>query len=145
MSLAYEVHCRLEEISRETTKSIPENCKRKETWDAIKNMVFDINEDVKPYLITIKKKEYVNNVAMKDENRKGKMYGQMDVVHKGSEYWQRVLEFGYQKKIFTSFEMDVIGVAANMEARGKPPSDKQCVYILDAHKKALEHGFGLDD
>ena len=64
----------------------------------------------------------------------------IEVANYGVEKWKNVLNWGITEHIFTSQDISFLRVAIEME-KGKFPSEKQCVRIMQVLEKAIAEGY----
>lgn len=120
--------------------NVTEWCKRTDCWELCKKLPFKLPSDFQANLT------YADNI--KDDERDGRkdrkmtngIECQIEVVQKGAEFWRRVALFMMEKKLLTEKEMGILQTAVSMD-KGKAPSDKQSVIILNLLEKARDEGF----
>ena len=67
----------------------------------------------------------------------------VQVANYGVNKWKTLLEWGTKEHIFTSQDISFLRIAILME-KGKFPSEKQCVKIMQVLDKAKSEGFPDD-
>lgn len=94
------------------------------------------------------KKELISSEAEKEEKKDAKKVQKQDnqislmiqVSQFGVEKWKDLLNWGIANHVFTSQDISFIKAAIAME-RGKFPSEKQCVRIMQVLQKAREESY----
>lgn len=116
-------------------------CKQESCWEYAKKRNWTINKD---FLLTLVPKSdgiQANEEAKKEQKANEDFDALKEIIHRGSEYWQRMLNWGKEKRIISSMEMDFICMAANLDKTGKLPSERQGRKIIAIKKRMEMEGF----
>ncbi|MEI6214973.1 MAG: hypothetical protein WCP10_12780 [Desulfuromonadales bacterium] len=120
-------------------ENVTEWCKRKMCWDKVESLELSLRPDFANELVD--KGEHliaVREARVTQKNDSG-VEAQTFVFKRGGTYWQRLLEWGRDRKLLTPDEDSFIRVAAQIP--NKIPTEKQCMKILAIMEKVEADGF----
>ena len=125
------------------TENVTEWCKKDACWMKAKSQIWTFND---PFLYTLISKEEVDQ-DIKEEKRKRKIDNEVDalkeVMARGSDYWNSVLEWGKRKRMLSEKESSILKMIVNMNYTGRIPSDKQLKVVIQARERLIREGMPL--
>ena len=121
-------------------ENVTEWAKREKCWELAKELKIDLQDDF------INSLEYKMNTqqAKKDARKEQKLTNSVNlqtaVYEYGVDGWKALLEWDSTHRILNPTEIDFVKVAIAME-KGKIPSEKQCVRIMQVLNHAREESY----
>lgn len=134
-----EMYDYLIDDSREI-ENVTEWAKRERCWEGAKKI------DIKLYKSFYDELDYLEDVnqkkkdAQKSQKLSNDVNTMIGVVNFGVDNWKELLLWNNSHKVLTPKELDFIKTAIAME-KGKFPTDKQCIKIMEVLEHAREEGF----
>ena len=126
------------------TQNVTEWCKRKECWEQAKKRKWTILPE---FLDTLIAKETLK-AAEKDAKADQKVKNEVDdfkfVWSAGKAYWQKVLDWGNDRKLLYHAEQDILKMCVDMYDSAHTPTDKQVKVAMKAREKLIKEGMPLD-
>ena len=126
------------------TQNVTEWCKRKECWEQAKKRKWTILPE---FLDTLIAKETLK-AAEKDAKADQKVKNEVDdfkfVWSAGKTYWQKVLDWGNDRKLLYHAEQDILKMCVDMYDSAHTPTDKQVKVAMKAREKLIKEGMPLD-
>lgn len=120
-------------------ENIGQWCKKARCWDRVKNMPVDEHPGFLSCLVTKKHQQFERKIATRDKRQKNYMNALIDVVNKGSAFWQDVLRWGIENHTLSSKDRSILNSACDLEYRR--PSEKQAVAIMKILDRLIEEGY----
>jgi hypothetical protein len=123
----------------DTDENVGSYCKKPICWDNVKGLYYSLSHDLLNQLQDVE--QHVTKVtdAKKKQNVLNKINTQIEVYKRGLQYWTAMYEWAGDNKFLTDKELSILNTTLRMETN--PPSEKQCVVILNIEEKAIEEGF----
>lgn len=115
-------------------------CKKKECWDVVKKVPYQLNQLLIDILITKEDLEIESIAAKKDQKETNKVLNEIQVFNIGIKKWEDLLKRGTEQKILNSTDMEFLNVAIEFCRSGNNCSSRQAARILDIKKKLEENG-----
>ena len=118
-------------------------CKQTLCWERAQNYSWTIDAQ---FLRTLISKE--NSKAEEKEAKEArKVDNEVDslkyLMTQGKEYWQKVLEWGSNRRLLSDMELSIIKMVINMEITGRIPSVKQAKVVIKARERLIADGMPL--
>lgn len=140
------------ELSRQVLENITTNnkvanvtqwCKRKDCWDNVKAIEYDLPNTFSRMLITAQERKSEEQSAKKEQKTVNGINAQTEVLNHSSFFWRDLFDFLNSKKIpFDSNEEKALYMACQIP--NKLPNSFQCGLLLDILNRAKEEGFNAD-
>ena len=115
-------------------------CKKKEAWNAVKEMNYNLSSETKDKLITENQKKSQQGSAGKEQRKINVIDNSIYIFSLGVETWQELHKKGKEQKILSYFDEQMIKVAINFCMTGAGCSDKQSKEIIKVIEKLKENG-----
>lgn len=119
---------------------VTEYCKRKETWDAFREIPYKLSDAFLCDLISTEDVRKQAADAGKEQKEIDNIAVEIEVANLGSSYWQSLLDSANMKHALTYKDASLLSVAANMEKTGKYPSTLQARAIKMIEQRLKEEG-----
>ena len=126
------------------TENVTEWCKKELCWKHAQKQVWTINNDFIASLISKEILDDDNNDAEKGQKIKNEIDALKEIMARGIQYWDKVLDWGKSRHLLTIKEMQIIELASKMFFTGRIISDKQAKIVLDARKRLIENGMPME-
>ncbi len=123
------------------TLNVTEWCKKEICWKRALEEKWTIKES---FLLTlIPEENEVMEIKSEIKNRRieNEINLEVEIIRLGEIYWNNLLEWGINKKLFTTMEIDVLKIASRFEKSGKIPTLKQCKILSKIKEKAHNEGW----
>ncbi|MEQ8154930.1 MAG: AIPR family protein [Clostridiaceae bacterium] len=121
------------------TINVTQWCKRDACWTKIKDRKLLLNKDIEKVLIDKSKIKFAEKDAAKDQKVVSGIEAQTKVYEYGAENWNKVMEFGYSKKLLTDEMLKSLKVAIQMPV--KLPNVNQSEKLIAFLDKAYSEGY----
>lgn len=125
------------------TENVTQWCKQAKCWERAQKYDWNIQPMFLRTLIEvedIKSEEKSAKEARKVEN-------EVDVLKyimaAGKEYWEKVLEWGFARKLLSEMELSILKIVVNMDVTGRTPSVKQAKAVMKTREKLISEGMPL--
>lgn len=141
-NIAEAMYNHLVSVNREV-ENVTEWAKREICWNRAKSISIPLNNDFVKELITKSEEKDDAKAASRDQKMYNSVSTMVQVANYGVNKWKTLLEWGTKEHIFTSQDISFLRIAILME-KGKFPSEKQCVKIMQVLDKAKSEGFPDD-
>lgn len=125
------------------TLNVTEWCKKEICWDRAKKENWTINENFIKSLISKEQSVKDKIEAYKDQKLENEINYEMKVYSIGSQYWNKLLLWGIEKKLITTREQNILMKLSNFEKVGILPTTSQCKAILKTKERLESNGFIL--
>lgn len=126
------------------TQNVTEWCKRSECWEFAKKQNWTILPE---FLETLIEKDALRSEE-KDAKEDQKIKNEVDdfkfVWNSGKTYWQKVLDWGNDRKLLYHAEQDILKICINMYDTGHTPTDKQIKVVMKARERLIKDGMPID-
>ena len=119
--------------------NVTEWAKRAACWEKVKEIPFDFPPELSSWILAtedVKEKKTQGRRTQRLDNGIG---AEVEVLTLGPQYWVRLRDFGVQMKKLSDTDRSFISYATG--ERGKSPSEKQCVRLLEIRDRMVELGF----
>ena len=125
------------------TENVTEWCKREACWMRAKSQIWTFNV---PFLYTLAAKSD-SKLDKKEEETTRKLENEIDAIKeilaRGSEYWQKVFQWGNSRRLLSEKEASILKMVVNMNITGRVPSDKQAQVVMRARQRLIEEGMPM--
>ena len=138
-AIAEAMYCHLVSPTRDV-ENVTEWAKRETCWKKAKLINVPLSQEFLNSLIPKEEEKEENRSAGKEQKLQNNASLMIEVANYGVEKWKNVLNWGITEHIFTSQDISFLRVAIEME-KGKFPSEKQCVRIMQVLEKAIAEGY----
>jgi len=104
---------------------VTEYCKKVETWEKYKSINYELSADFIKELVSlslIKEKEESMSKEVKEDET---LITLLNMMKKGPYYWQKLLEIGTSKNIFTYSEQSAIKEMCKISSTGNMPTNNR--------------------
>ncbi len=135
LSLANKVNMTI----TDTDENVTQYCKKHVCWDKVKKIKYFLSQDVMGELIDSQEFTYRKKSANKKQKVLNEINTQVEVYSRGLRYWTLLIEWAKKSQILTDKEMSILSTTLRMDVT--PPSEKQCIAILDIEELAIEEGY----
>lgn len=122
------------------TMNVTQWCKKEICWTKVKEINYELSENVSNLLIDKREKKKIDFEYKKEQKFENEIEKQKRVINLGEAYWKKILEFGRDKGILNYNDEKVIGVAIAIN-RGRIPSAKQCEELFTIVNRLEDEGF----
>ena len=126
------------------TQNVTEWCKRKECWNYAKDRRWPILPE---FLNTLIDKDSTKSEE-KDAKDSQKIKNELDdfrfVWSKGQEYWQDVLDWGFERNLLPRPEQEVLRLCIDMYSSTRVPKDWQIKMIIKIREHLIQDGMPID-
>lgn len=121
--------------------NVTEWCKNEACWTRAKKEKWTFTKEFLMTLISKDNETEEKISSYKNQKIDNDINLEVQVINLGMEYWRKILEWDYNRKIFTPVEINILKIASTFGNTGKMPSTKQCKILLDIDKKARMEGY----
>ena len=108
-----------------------------------KSQVWTFND---PFLMTLVPQDDIKQ-EIKEETSTRKLENEVDalkeIIARGTVYWQKVLQWGRNKRLLSEKESSILQMVINMNITGRIPSDKQAKVVLQARQRLIKEGMPM--
>ncbi|AQW26296.1 AIPR family protein [Clostridium perfringens] len=125
------------------TLNVTEWCKKEACWDRAKKENWTISENFIKTLISKEQSVSEKIEAYKDQELENELNYEMKVYSIGSQYWNKLLLWGIEKRLITAREQNILMKLSNFEKTGALPTTSQCKAILKTKERLENNGFVL--
>lgn len=149
-SVSYSLERQLEQIAETMYKhlvspdreveNVTEWAKREACWKKAKTIDIPLNDEFLHELALKSEEKEDRKAAGKEQKLQNNASMMIRVANYGVDNWKYMLAWGTENHIFTPQDISFLRVAIAME-KGKFPSEKQCLRILQIHDKAIKEGY----
>jgi hypothetical protein len=123
--------------------NITEWGKKQACWATLQRADIDYGPEFMNCLVEPEQARAVQRDGRREEELISGIEAQTSVIEAGSEFWNRLREWGRGKKIFSPKEDGILKVCGLFPS--KLPSEKQSVIALDLLERAREEGYANED
>lgn len=121
-------------------ENVTEWAKRESCWENAKELKISYNSDFVKELIYKSQEEARQKDAKKEQKLTNKVKSMVEVANYGVHNWKFLLEWETSHSVLNSIDISFINVALGIE-KGKIPTEKQSVKILNVLEKARMEGY----
>ncbi len=126
------------------TQNVTEWCKRKDCWEQAKKKKWTILREFIETLIAKETLKVEEKSAKTDQKQKNEVDDLKFVWNAGKNYWQKVLDWGNDRKLLYHAEQDFLKICIGMYESGHTPTDRQVKIVMKAREKLIKEGMPLD-
>ena len=119
--------------------NVTEWAKRAACWEKIKEIPFDFPPELSPWILSTDEVKETKTRGRRTQKIDNGIGAEVEVLTLGPQYWVRLRDFGIQMKKLSDTDRSFISYATG--ERGKSPSEKQCVRLLQIRDRMVELGF----
>lgn len=120
-------------------ENIGQWCKKARCWEKIKNAPVEEYPGFRECLVNKAHQKFERRIATRDKRERNYMNALIEVVQKGSEYWQNVLMWGIEHNTLNTKDRGILNSACDLQYRR--PSEKQAVAIMKILDRLIDEGF----
>jgi hypothetical protein len=120
-------------------RNMSEWAKQQGCWAGLRSKTLSYDDDFDKCLTSIDDAKSTARAARDDEELTGGINAQTAVVKLGSEYWGRLLDWGREKRLLSSSEVQILQTCAAIPRR--IPLDFQCKKALETLERLKGRGF----
>ncbi len=142
-SIAEAMYNHLVSSTREV-ENVTEWAKREACWKKAKQIDIALSGEFVSELVSKSEEKEDNRVAGKEQKLYNFASAMIQVADYGTEGWKKLLDWGTANHVFTPQDISFLRVAITIE-KGKFPSEKQCLRIMQVLEKARSEGFFEND
>lgn len=132
--VSFLVYKHLTRLDR-TVENVTEWAKKETSWEWAKEITFDYDREFTTELINKKYVSTIEHSAIKEQKQENELNALLQVFEFGSSFWKEVYEWGIKENIWNLQDLDFLNLAMAID-KGKIPSDKQAIKILQVLEKA---------
>lgn len=125
--------------SREV-ENVTEWAKREACWKKAKQIDVPLSNEFLAELVLKSEEKEDNRAAGKEQKLQNSASTMIQVANYGVAGWKSLLEWGTAEHVFTPQDISFLRVAIAM-VKGKFPSEKQCIKIMQVLEKARTEGY----
>ena len=126
------------------TQNVTEWCKRKDCWENAKKHKWTFLPEFDYTLLDKEEFRAEEKEAKSDQKIRNEVDDFSFVWRSGQEYWQKVLDWGNERKLLYRPEQDAIKICINMFNTARTPNDRQIKIVIKARERMIEEGMPLD-
>ncbi len=119
---------------------ISEYAKKELCWKKAKMLSIEFLDEFAFVLCDKDDELYEQRIACKEQKQRNDESLMIQVVNYGADNWERVLEWGRMNHLLSPNEISLLKAAIAIRL-GKPPTDKQCVRIIQILEKVRQDGY----
>ena len=119
---------------------VTEYCKKKETWDAFRQVKIQLLPAFYMSLVSREESKEEERIALREEKEIEKISAEIAVVNLGSAYWQSLLNNPIATGELNSKDRSFLEFAVAIESTGRVPTSSQAKAILAVRKKLIDKG-----
>lgn len=116
-------------------------CKQEVCWTTAKKVNWTIRQELLLTLVPKSDSIQTNEESKKEQRANEEFDALKEIMEKGCLYWQRMLEWGTERRIMSPVEQEFIHLAAGLDKTGKLPSERQGKKIVTIEKRMKMEGF----
>lgn len=125
------------------TENVTEWCKKEICWERAKHINWNIQNEFLDTLVS----ETIINEKIKEAKSFQKISNEIDTLNffltYGKDYWQKMLEWGNNRRLLSDIEISILKIVINIERTGRIPSEKQLKIVEKARERMIEEGMPL--
>lgn len=139
VSLTYEVY---KFITREdrTTLNVTEWCKKSLCWERAQKESWTIYPAFESTLVSEGILRESDEEAKNERNVENEIDIIKSIMNEGQEYWQKVIDWGNQRKLIYPTDLSLLKMARDIIITGKLPNDKQAKKIIIIRDRLIMEG-----
>ena len=125
------------------TENVTQWCKQAKCWERAQKYDWNIQPIFLRTLIEveqIKSEEKSAKEARKVENEVDAL---KHIMAAGKEYWEKVYEWGFTRKLLSEMESSILKIVVNMDVTGRIPSVKQAKVVMKTREKLILEGMPM--
>ncbi len=145
LEIASQIRSKLQIEIEGTSKNLFDYCKSEKAWILVKSLDIELHKEINPWVSSIGHEKSTTNRAKRAEKETGQIKNRIWVVQQSDEFWRKVMEWGMEHGKLNSSEISVLNAAANMNAKQKPPTERQCKWIKQIYDRMYDDGMDLDE
>jgi hypothetical protein len=119
--------------------NVTEWAKRAACWEKVREIPFDFPPELSDWILTIDEVREKKADGKKTQKIDNGIEAQAEVLRLGNPYWIRLRDFGRKMNKLSETDLSFIGYATG--ERGKLPSEKQCIRLIEIRDRIVELGF----
>lgn len=111
-------------------------------WDEATSIDVVLPDSIRASLISIAQHNEQENAADRAAKVDRGIDAQIEVVRLHADgYWQRLMEWNMEDPVLSEVEYEAVIRMARLPRAGKPPSEKDCVVLMEAKRRAETNAF----
>ncbi|MGO5490311.1 AIPR family protein [Acidaminococcus fermentans] len=122
-------------------QNVTEWAKRAECWAKMKKMSFALHSAFVEELIDIEIVKHDEQEAKKEQKEINKANAMIDTVQYGIDKWEKVIAWTRTNPILTPKETSILTSCVQGMKKGRIPTDRQCVCLMEILKKARDESY----
>lgn len=116
--------------------------KEAKCWEEVTYLTFELPDTIRSLLIPIGQYNEQDSAASQATKVDRGIDAQMDVVRLHSEgFWQRLKEWNLEDPVLSEVEHEAVLRMARMPVNGRPPSERECLILMEAKRRAESNAF----
>lgn len=127
---------------QDTDLNVTQYCKQERCWQKVQEIDIKLPSEVKSLLICKTDIVEEEKNALADQKMLTGIDARMFVVHKGSEYWQRLLQWQNEARVLSPNQ---VGLLQSAVVRPERFQDWQALQLVEINNIAIEQGFYPND
>jgi hypothetical protein len=111
-------------------------------WDEAASIDIVIPDSIRALLIPVATYNEQESAADRAAKVDRGIDAQIDVVRLHSEgYWQRLMDWNMEDPVLSQVEYEAVVRMARTPQGGRPPSEKECIVLMEAKRRAETNAF----
>ncbi len=124
-------------------ENVTQWCKREACWELAQKQRWSFYRSFVETLIPKSEQKYSEKEAKEEQKVANEVDALKYIMAQGGLYWQRVLEWGIQRKLVSGMEQDILKMASRIETAGRIPSVKQANILLRCRERLIKEGMPM--
>lgn len=125
------------------TENVTQWCKREACWDRAKREQWTISRAFINTLIPLETVQSEKKEAKETRKINNEVDSLKYIMSMGSEYWNKVLKWGTDRRLLSDMEQSILKLVVNMEVTGRIPSVKQANVVMKARARLISEGMPM--
>ena len=111
-------------------------------WEEASSINVILPDSIRTLLIPIAQHHEQENAADRAARVDRGIDAQIEVIRLHSDgYWQRLMDWNMEDPVLSEVEYEAVIRMARLPPRGKPPSEKDCIVLMEAKRRAETNAF----
>ena len=125
-------------------ENVTQWCKQKLCWEKAQKVDWTLTTDFVTTLISSDIVQAEEKEAKEDQKVDNEVALLKTIIARGSVYWNKVLDWGNERKLLSESEDSILRLIINIEKTGRTPSVKQAKVIIKTRERLISEGMPLE-
>ena len=105
-------------------------CKNKLCWERLRDMAYNLSDNVNECLISNEDRTIDMTRAKKEQRSDSNLNFALEIFKKGENYWENLINKSTEQKTLSQHEIELLQIAKSFTKNGKLVSEKQAASIF---------------